>query len=305
MNLFEFIIPLVILTAHFSTPFVSIEDLQTVTLAPSTNGIGIFTIADPAESYFTAKKDSFIDNVYKVSINDNELTFLAVSDKLYQLVDDVIVTKNNLQKIISEYCLPLEIINDLKIVCANNASGVRMFLPKKLLNDSSTTTSFSCYQYGEHQLTRILCVLSPLKNPMPLTIKYKDWQQSNKLQKIFSNLIDAMQHTLGYHTSAGDYIYITLQENKTRTYISVFENDDTYKLCLKCDAAKWRFILREIVNDREKIIPTNYYTKKSTLSLEQMNEISIVQYDKDTSFTEIIAYYYWKNNTSFISQLPI
>ena len=108
------------------------------------------------------------------------------------------------------------------------------------------------------------------------------------------------------HVSAGDYAEVTLQEYKVRTYISVFE-EGAYVPRLKCDEARWRFALREVINDRAHITYTAFCTA-GKMSPSQLNLIASMYAGGEGMFTKMITAYQWENETRkavFASQLPI
>ena len=270
--------------------------------------MGIYESGNWSTAYFEAEKDRNIDGIYKATIDGEELTFLAVSDKLYQLVDDITVTKSNIEDVTQKYELSAIIYNDIKTAFNKNTFEIRLILPKKI---STETDQFTYYDYGEHRLKKILCVLTPLKNPVPFTIENENKIEQRKNQKSLDKLIKAIRTTMKlseiHHVSAGDYLDVALQEYKTRTYISVFENG-AYIMRFKCDNARWRFVLREVINDRANITYTGYYSKGNIMSANQMNDMANLCYGSSDIFAKIITDYQWINDMQevrFESQLPI
>ncbi len=300
----------------------NVTNNNSVYLKKSDDGIGIYTIHEDASLYKTndailAQKDSIYQDIYRAIDTDGQnIIVVAATDTLFQSVDEVIVTENNVEDTISEYDLHDKLANALRnAVNSEEHPIITAFLPKNFSTYGTYPAGTTEYTYNGYQLQKILWGVSPLANGRPLELASGSSAKSEQVKNLtilvqnvvgtfvkevgIANLIiSTIDNAFTFHTSAGDRIDMYLLENKTRTYINVKESG-IYMPRAVHDTAAWRFKINEITNDMSATSYTPYYDSRNLMSVNDLNEKAIQYYghnEFDPMFIDTLPYYIVKGS---------
>lgn len=283
---------------------------EVIYLQKSENGVGMYTIQENTGLFkgndtIPAQQDSVYDDVYRaIDENGEEITVLAATDTLFQSVDEVAVTENNVEEVINSYNLHEVLANDLrKAVNSEDHPTITTFLPKNISTFGISPGGTTNYTYNGYQMQRTLWGVTPLANGRPLELATGAAavaEQKKEIRILFRNIVgtvvfpvgvanlvlDEIDHAFIFHQSAGDRIDMYLLENKTRTYVLI--NEGAYIPRLKFDTATWRYKINEITNDRSEITYSPYYKSDKLMSTSEMNAKAVQYYGKQYGETMYI-----------------